>query len=315
MKKSITVSLILMLAIPVLLAQSRLVKITPMTKVCAIEGDEKPKDRYVRPPSTEAERTIDEICRKIGVTSKGFTIEAADVKNAEALIINNKRYIHYNPLYINKIKQESQTNKTLVFTLAHEIGHHINAHTLDTSEVEKRKEEELEADYFAGCALAHLNTTVEDLEKAVNTLSINGDKTHPPRSARLMSAMRGWEDCQPKVKPQKPDPPIITPIVKEPDTNKECFKNNTGDVYFKNATRAQIKIHTSPQRGWYDQYNFITIDPGETKAFLNLKAGVQFFAIRQLSQGGFGDNYKDYKNEDIRIERCADKSQEPIVVR
>jgi IrrE N-terminal-like domain len=307
MKKIILLFCFLMLIIPSLLAQSRLVKITSLTKVCTLEGDEKPKDRYVRPPSTEAEKTIDAICRKIGVTSKGFIIEAADVKNAEALIINNKRYIHYNPFYINKIKQESQTNRAIIFVLAHEIGHHINAHALETTDVEKRKEEELEADYFAGCALAHINATLEDLEKAVSILSENGDEKHPPRSARLMSATSGWEDCQPKIKPKEPAPPV-----QKPDAAIECFRNNTGDVYFKNASRATIRIHLSLQSGWYEQFKYITVEPNETKGFLSLKAGVTYFAIR-ISDGS--QSFRDYKNEELRIERCADKSQEPIIVR
>ena len=276
------------------LSSQRLVKITANTRVCAAEGDETPKDRYVQTASTESQETINEICRKIGASPKGFTIQAANVKNAEALILEGKRYIHYNPLYLNKIQKDSKTYWAMIYVLAHEVGHHINFHTLDSVNMDKRSIEELEADKFAGCALKNMGATMDDLEKAALALSENGDKVHPPRSARLTSAVRGYEDCG----------------IKTPLRPKPCEKT-IGDVYFKNMTNRQVRVHTSPQSGWYDQNNFITIDPGETKGYIDLKAGKQAFAIR--IQNNFG--FSDYKNEEIRIQPCANESQQPIIIR
>jgi hypothetical protein len=262
--------------------------------------------------SPEAQKTITDICKKIGVSPNSFTIEAADVKNAEALIISEKRYIHYNPLYINRIKKESQTYWAMIFVLAHEIGHHVNGHLLKNDDLEQRRLEELASDKFAGCALSHLGASADDLEKATSILSDKGDASHPPRDTRMTFALRGWEDCGNTSKTTS------TPIIVEstPNKNKECYKNNTGDLYFKNTTRSQIKIHFSPQRGWYDQYNYITIDPDETKPFLNLKAGVNYFVIKALTKGVFGgDSFTDYKNEERRVETCADHSQPPIIIK
>jgi hypothetical protein len=309
--KSLFLLLNLTLIIPTLSAQ-RLVKVTANTRICAAEGDVVVKDRYADNASPEAQKTITDICKKIGVSPNSFTIEAADVKNAEALIINEKRYIHYNPLYINRIKKESQTYWSMIFVLAHEIGHHVNGHLLKNDDSEQRRIEELASDKFAGCALSHLGASAEDLEKATSILSEDGDASHPPRDTRMTFALRGWEDC--RNTPNVPNSSVVTESSSKKD--RDCYKNNTGDLYFKNATRGQIKIHFSPQRGWYDQYNYITIDPEETKPFLNLKVGVNYFVIKALTKGAFGgDSFKDYKNEERRIETCADQSQSPIIIR
>ena len=309
MKKIFLLLGFLALSMPCLLAQ-RLVKITPLTRVCAVEGDAAPKNRYVLDPDIEAQKTIDDICRKIGVSSKNIILEAANVPNAEALIIDGKRYIHYNPLYINKIQKESKTYWSMIFVLAHEIGHHVNFHTLDSADMEKRQLEELDADKTAGCALAHLGAPREELEKITNALNETGDKSHPPRSARLLFVMRGWKECASKPPVSEPPPPII-----QPNSNQECAKNNTGDVYFKNMTKRTVRVHLSPQLGYYEQSKFITIGLDETKGFLDLKAGKQLFVIRIQSQDALGSfGFDDYKNEAIRIQTCADQSQPAIVI-
>lgn len=284
------------------LSAQRLVRVNASTPVCAIEGNVNPKDRNAFKASSDAQKTIEDICRKIGASPNAFIIEAANVKNAEALILGGKRYIHYNPMYINKIQKESQSYWAMIFVLAHEIGHHINGHTLDNSDLDKRRSEELDADKFGGCALQHSGASLEELEKAASVLSESGDEFHPPQSVRLVSAVRGWEDCVPKNNNK---------IFVKPPKSKDCEKT-TGDIYFKNTTKRPIRIHTSPQSGWYDQYHFITIDAGDTKGFLDLNAGRQAFAIR-ISSGG--TSFEDYKNEEIRIEPCADESQQPIIIR
>ena len=290
-------------------AQPRLVRVNASTPICAAMGDEVPKDRYADKASPEAQSTIKDICRKMGVSVVNFTIEAANVKNAEALVLYGRRYIHYNPLFINSIKEESKTYWSMVFVLAHEIGHHINGDSLKHADLEITKLEELAADKFAGCALAHLGASSYELQKAVNILSEAGDTEHPPRDARMVSAFSGWEDCAPN-HDSDPNPIHKTTIAKK-TSPKDCAKT-TGDIYFKNTTKRPIRIHTSPQSGWYDQYHFITVDPGDTKGFLDLKVGRQTFAIR-ISSGG--TSFEDYKNEEIRIEPCADESQQPVIIR
>jgi hypothetical protein len=289
----------------------KLVKITPQTPICAAEGEAIYKDRRVNKASAEATKVIEDICTKIGVNASSFTIEAATVANAEAIILDGKRYIHYNPLYIDKIQQKSQTYWSLIFVLAHEIGHHISGHTLSKVDIEKCQEEELEADKFAGCALRHLGATAEELERALSFFSTEGSKTHPPRADRLVFAAIGFKDCAPAKTPENSGSTAASTPTKPADCDRQ-----TGDVYFKNTTKGKIRIFWTPQSGWREMTPRLTLEAGETGSILDLKTGKNTFLIQSLTADAFGGlSFTDYKNEETRVKPCADESQKPIVIR
>lgn len=299
------------------LAAQRVVRITPSTPICSMEGDALPKNRIADSPSEEVSKTVADICRKMGVSSSHFIVEAANVPNAQALILGGKRYIHYSPFYINKIQKQSQTYWAMIFTLAHEIGHHANYHTLDATNLDDRKIEELAADKFAGCALRHLGATLEEVEKAVSILKENGDATHPERSARLMATTRGWEDCKGENEANganSSNNSDKTPS--KPTSNADCQQKKTADVHFKNATKTRIRIFLSPQSGWRDMTPRLTLEAGETKAILDLGVGRQLFVIQALIEDALGNSsFADYKNDEVRVNPCLDTAQSPIIIR
>ena len=81
--------------------------------------------------------------------------------------------------------------------LAHEVGHHINGHTLsgDLSQYESRLEE-LEADEFAGFVLSKLGADIEVVKNVFDEISFDGDDTyssHPNRTRRLNAIERGMK--------------------------------------------------------------------------------------------------------------------------
>lgn len=305
---------IALLAISHNLTAQRVVRISPSTPICTMEGDAPPKDRIADSPSEEVKKTVEDICRKMGVSSSHFIIEAANVPNAQALILQGKRYIHYSPFYINKIQKQSQTYWSMIFALAHEIGHHANYHTFDTTNIDNRKMEELAADKFAGCALRHLGATLEEVEKAVSILKENGDATHPERSARLMATTRGWEDCKGENGANAPTNTNNTPS--KPVSNADCMQKKTADVHFKNATKTRIRIFLSPQSGWRDMTPRLTLEAGETKAILDLGVGRQLFVIQAWVEDALGNSsFQDYKNDEVRVNPCLDTAQSPIVIR
>jgi hypothetical protein len=79
-----------------------------------------------------------------------FEVLQANVPNAAAVIRDEKRYILYSQVFINQIKQEA-TEWAAWTIMAHEVGHHLNGHTLLATS--SRPVFELEADYFAGFRL------------------------------------------------------------------------------------------------------------------------------------------------------------------
>lgn len=83
---------------------------------------------------------------QLGDATLNFEWIQSNVENVSAVLDGDKRYLLYSLDFVEK------SNGVEVFgALAHEIGHHANAHTFST---ERRKTEELEADQFMGYVLS-----------------------------------------------------------------------------------------------------------------------------------------------------------------
>ena len=93
-----------------------------------------------------------------------------------------------------------------MFILAHEIGHHINGHSLDillyvndiidTKSLNEKRSQELEADEFAGFVLAKLGATMNETSKVLSNIpQITNERssTHPSRNKRILSVEIGFE--------------------------------------------------------------------------------------------------------------------------
>jgi tetratricopeptide (TPR) repeat protein len=110
----------------------------------------------------------------------------------------------------------SGNNWENLFILAHEVGHHINGHSLDLvlyaaevvepESLANQRQNELQADEFAGFILAKLGATLEQTSSAINLMASNSDdtySTHPSKLKRLLAIEKGfnkafgvekWED-------------------------------------------------------------------------------------------------------------------------
>jgi len=120
-----------------------------------------------------------------------FEIREADVKNAKAAIRDKKRVILYNKEYMAKLNRKSRTYWAGVSVLAHELGHHLNGHTVsyDKSDLEA----ELEADQFAGYILRKMGASLEEAQAAIKTVGREQEtESHPGRLSRLNAIQKGW---------------------------------------------------------------------------------------------------------------------------
>jgi hypothetical protein len=141
-----------------------------------------------------AEQLVQDIMNQVGLKSN-FTIKAAKVLNVQADVKHGKRYIEYNPEYVNKLLTITRDKWVLTFILAHEIGHHLNGHTVHKGK--HSPDIELEADEFAGFVLYKMGATLEESKTALSYISRpQTSKTHPGRSMRLLSLEDGWESAK-----------------------------------------------------------------------------------------------------------------------
>ena len=153
-----------------------------------------PIDTSMRKASLIKASDVQEMLRQIINTTglqTDFEIREADVLNIEASISHRKRLILYNPKYITSLKNISKNKWTVVALLAHEVGHHLNGHTIRKGG--SSPELELEADEFAGFILHKLGATLEQSQLVMYYIAkVKESKTHPSRKSRLLAIETGW---------------------------------------------------------------------------------------------------------------------------
>ena len=149
-----------------------------------------------------ADSALDDILNVIGASKRFVLQECSNINNAVALTMNGVRYIMYDPEFMTSLSYGDEwSNK---FILAHEVGHHINGHTVDVLAANSSNKvslstsriQELESDEFAGFVLGRLGASLSDALSGVQSLSDKDDSysTHPRRSKRIAAIKKGFKE-------------------------------------------------------------------------------------------------------------------------
>ena len=155
-------------------------------------------------PDKNAEIALNKILSVISIAKRFVLLPCDNINNCVATTYKGVRYIIYDKYFINEISTKNDS-WVQISILAHEVGHHINGHSLDIimhaadvvdvpSLAESRKME-LEADEFSGFVMSKLGASLQQAQEAVNFLSSNSDdthSTHPSRNKRLAAIEKGY---------------------------------------------------------------------------------------------------------------------------
>lgn len=137
------------------------------------------------------QQLLQEIINISGVNTD-LHLREADVLNLEASVSHRKKYISYNPSYINWLNTITGDKWAVLTLLAHEVGHHQKGHT--TRRKSDRLAAELEADEFAGFILYKLGATLQQTQEVMKFIAKKEDsETHPGRASRILALKTGWE--------------------------------------------------------------------------------------------------------------------------
>ncbi len=177
----------------------------------------------------EAEDAVDKILSQIGLF-RNFTIqECPDINNAVAKNIDvgdgkKARYILYDNEFFEKISDKASNDWAATSILAHEIGHHLNGHSLNNEG--SNLAWELEADEFSGFVLARMGSSLEDAQSAIKTLKREeATRTHPAKADRLNAIAKGWSRGSGKtITVQEVNLEEITVVEDEPIIDEEIGK-------------------------------------------------------------------------------------------
>ena len=160
-------------------------------EVCSYFGENVPPRITLFTADAEAESVIKTIIRATGLVPN-FVLRAGGVATAAAVIREEKRYIIYSQQFMHNITQKTGNPWPAISVLAHEIGHHLNGHTLMT-DPEMRPRLELEADYYSGFVLQRMGASLEEARKAIEIFgSPVSSPSHPAKYDRLAAITNGW---------------------------------------------------------------------------------------------------------------------------
>lgn len=138
-----------------------------------------------------------------------FLIRAANVPNAVATLMGPQRAILYNQQFMLQVKNATKTEWSAISVLAHEVGHHLQGHTLQSGG--SRPPIELEADKFSGYVLYRMGASLDQAQAAMKIVANDqGTSTHPGKSARLAAITNGWLNAK-ELTQDKPDTKAPSP--------------------------------------------------------------------------------------------------------
>jgi len=80
--------------------------------------------------------------------------------------------------------------------LAHEVGHVMTAAKSFRQALDSSWDEELRADYMAGCALGRAGRPPSELEHALKALASSASASHPAFDLRNPVVRKGYKDCK-----------------------------------------------------------------------------------------------------------------------
>lgn len=202
---------------------------------------------------------VQEIMTTVGLKPSFELMASSQVPNAAAVVYSGKRFLLYNPTFINDLVRQTGNKWAAVSVLAHEIGHHLNGHTVTGTGSQPAVE--LEADEFSGFVLRKMGASLADAQTAMRTLATQtASRTHPAQYDRLTSIAKGWQNADdqidgryvaqvPDLKPQAPvaDPQSRNNAVY---TQTRTATRNTGSYDNRNII-GDVSFHADPNSSYY----------------------------------------------------------------
>ncbi len=160
--------------------------------------------QYIPPPAKNISNAnsenwmramVDKITATVGLKNRFRLRLVENYNNCAALCIDNnigtERFIQYDRDFLEAYQTKTKNKWFVVGVLAHELGHHLNGHSLDG--IGSRPDKELDADEFAGFVLQKLGANINDASNIFNFLNdTDGPPTHPVKWKRKAAVSRGW---------------------------------------------------------------------------------------------------------------------------
>lgn len=221
--------------------------------------------------ASEAKFYAQEIIDVVGLKPNFEVVAASSVDNAAAVVYGGKRYVLYNPAFINALVQRTGNKWAAISVLAHEIGHHLNGHTVTGTGSQPAVE--LEADEFSGFVLRRMGASLGDAQAAMKLLaSQTASRTHPAQHDRLASIAKGWQRADgtsaasdiARVPKEAPRVPVVTA---DPGRSTTTVPNRTPSATANRNIIGEVRFHADPQSRYYVTRQYDLVKVQQNRAF------------------------------------------------
>ncbi|MCR5889746.1 membrane-binding protein [Hymenobacter sp. J193] len=242
---------------------------------------------------------IQEITDVVGLKPRFELRATSQVENAAAVVYNGHRYLLYNPQFLAAVNRAGHTDWAGISILAHEMGHHLNGHTLRPGG--SQPADELEADEFSGFVLRKMGASLAEAQAAMAVASDDaGSATHPGRRNRLGSIGAGWQRADgqiaastrataPSAKPVALNPqpqamPVRTVAAATPVSvvGRITFRSNPDEPYYLTSRLNVVRLgddHTAQVVGRLTRsdsqyFPYVLVDGQERRLYVSAQGGV-----------------------------------------
>lgn len=200
--------------------------------------------------SSEAAREIIySIVHSVGL-KPNFEIREADIKNAAAISYKGKRFILYDAKFMKRIQHAAETDWAAVSILAHEIGHHLNGHTM-MGKANDKPALELEADEFSGFIMRQMGASLEEAQQAMRVMaSEKGSSSHPGKKARLAAIEKGYIAANERILAYAKQPLVHMVASEQPEKEKAVEESAVYALAEDNIFK-EVHFRTMPERTFY----------------------------------------------------------------
>jgi len=248
----------------------------------------------------EAQKALDKIIAVTGISKRFALYQCNGINNCEAITFRGIRYIFYDQNFMKSITATagSWTNLSI---LAHEVGHHVNAHSLDwlalaSGEIqgitlEQKRQQEIEADEFSGFVLAKLGATLIQAQAAIKLASDDEDdtySTHPSRSKRLSAIERGYNQAKGIT-----TKPYATATLTSEDYFYLAYNSDKNDVKISNYTKC-IQLNSGIITAYLNRGNVYKDEKRFTEALSD------FDKVIDLAKNSKSQSFKNFLDDGYR---------------
>lgn len=198
--------------------------------------------------SDAAREIIHSIVHSVGL-KPNFEIREAKIKNAAAISYKGKRFILYDAKFIERIQHASKTDWAAVSILAHEIGHHLNGHTM-MGKANDNPALELEADEFSGFILRQMGASLEEAQQAMRVMASEKESaSHPGRRARLAAIEKGYIAANDRILAYAKQP--LTQMAASPQSEEENQEEKAVLALAEDNIFKEVYFSMMPERTFY----------------------------------------------------------------